>query len=134
TTHTAKSATRTRSALRLDRHRAQELLVLRRQLGRERPAALGAREEDAGVGAALEDLLDGVARGVGGRQRGLDRLHELLEQRVDVPFLRHGSLRYHTGPMASPPTTTSSSSARSCRGLTCSAWRSMARSPSRSRR
>src|SRR5437763_9312175 len=88
TSHTAKSATRTRSALRLDRHRAQELLVLRGQLGREGAAALGPREEDAGVGAPLEDLLHRVACGIGGRQRGLDGLHELLEERVDVPFLR----------------------------------------------
>src|SRR5258706_7732331 len=101
TSHTAKRATRTRSALRLDRHRAQELLVLRRQLGREGAAGLGAREEDAGVGAALEDLLHGVARSIGGRERRLDRLHELLEERVDVTFLRHGSLRYHTAAMAS---------------------------------
>src|SRR2546428_594504 len=114
TTHTAKRARRTRSALRLDRHRAQELLVLRGQLGREGAAALGAGKEDAGVGAALEDLLHGVARGIGGRQRGLDGLHELLEQRVHVPFLRHGPLRYHTGPMA--PWTPLGSAIRYTRG------------------
>ena len=64
-------------------------------------APLGAGEEDAGVGAALEDLLDGVARGLGRRQRRLDRLHELLHEHVDVALLRHGPLRYHTAPMAS---------------------------------
>src|SRR5882762_8282400 len=48
-----------RLPLRLDGDGPKEFLVLRGQLG-GKAAALGAREEDAGVGAAPEDLLDGV--------------------------------------------------------------------------
>src|SRR5262249_58691226 len=97
----AMSATRTRSPLRLDRHRPEELLVLRGQLRGERAATLGAGEEDPGVGAPLEDLLHRIARGLGRGQRSLDRLHELLHEHVDGSLLRHGTLRYHTAAMAS---------------------------------
>src|SRR5436309_3617576 len=62
------------SAVGLDRHRPEELFVLGRQLGRDRDALLATGEEDAGVGASAEDLLDGVAGRVGGRERGFDRL------------------------------------------------------------
>src|SRR5438445_450743 len=136
-----------RLPLRLDGEGPKEFLVLRGQLGRE-PAALGAREEDTGVGAAPEDLLDGVARGVGGRQRGLDRLHEALEESVEMTLSGHQTLTITYGACALPgprsrrrsagrgassrcartaggcPTaTTSSSSARWCRWRRRSAWR-----------
>src|SRR3990170_2767671 len=78
------------SAVGLDRHRAQELLVLRRQLRRERATLLAAGEEDAGVGPAAEDLLHRLAGGVGGGERGLDRRQELLHQGVHVALSRHG--------------------------------------------
>ena len=55
------------------------------------PRLLAAGEEDAGVGAAPEDLLHGVARRLGGGQRRLDRLHQLLHERVDGTFLGHRS-------------------------------------------
>src|SRR5688572_16718817 len=98
---TARTASRTCSALRLDRDRPEELLVLRRQFRGEGATALGAGKEDARVGPALENLLHGIARGLGRRQRRLDGLHELLHEHVDVAFLRHGTLRYHTAPMTS---------------------------------
>src|SRR5207244_11556759 len=80
-----------RLPLRLDRDGPKEFLVLRGQLGGE-AAALGARKEDAGVGAAPENLLDGVARGIGGRQRGLDRLHVALAEADEVSLCSYETL------------------------------------------
>src|SRR5262245_45793926 len=77
------------STIGLDRHRPEELFVLRRQLGRDRHALLAAGEEDPGIGAAAENLLHGVSRRVGGGQRGLDRLQKLLQERVDLPVPSH---------------------------------------------
>src|SRR5687768_8043748 len=89
TTATTSSRMTTRtSALRLDGDGAEKLLVLRRELG-GKAAALRTGEEDARVGAALQDLLHCVARRIGRGERCLDRLHEALQQGVDVPFLRH---------------------------------------------
>src|SRR6185369_14798485 len=87
----SSSTTRTALPFRLDGDGPKKFLVLRGQLG-GKAAALGAREEDPGVGTALEDLLNGVARGVGGGQRRFDRLHETLEETLEVSLSRHASL------------------------------------------
>src|SRR5262249_55483927 len=92
TTTTSSRTTRTTLPFRLDRDGPKEFLVLRGQLG-GKALALGACEEDSGVRAALEDLLHGIARGVGRRQRCLDRLHEALEETFEVSLSRHATLR-----------------------------------------
>src|SRR2546425_7916266 len=77
------------SAVGLDGHRPEELFVLGGQLGRDGDALLAASEKDARIGAPAQNLLDGVARRVGGAERDLDRLQELLEERVDLTFPSH---------------------------------------------
>src|SRR3970040_1352555 len=72
------------------RERAEEVAILLGQLearGRPRPAPL--REEDPGLGAALEDLGDGVARGLRGLERDQDGPHELAHQAGHMRVGRH---------------------------------------------
>src|SRR5207247_9602634 len=57
------------SAFRPYGHRPEEFLVLRGQLEGGIATALGATEEDAGVGALAQDFLDRVTSGVRRRQR-----------------------------------------------------------------
>src|SRR5919109_544604 len=99
-TSASSKTTRTALPFRFDRDGSEEFLVLRGQLG-GKASALGPGEEDTRVGAALQDLLDGVARGVRRRQRRLDRLHEALEKPVEVTFSRHCVLTITYG--ACPP-------------------------------
>ena len=71
--------------VRAYRERAEEVAVLLGQLeARGRRRAAPVREEDPGLGAALEDLCDGVARGLRGLERDLDGTHELAHQAVHV--------------------------------------------------
>src|SRR4029453_6765015 len=77
------------SAVGLDRHRPEEFFVLGGQLRRDRDALLAAGEEDPGIGAPPENLLNRVARRPGGRQGHFDRLQELLEERIDLAFPGH---------------------------------------------
>src|SRR5258708_11995375 len=108
TNHAAASQTRISanrtvpSAVRLDGDGPQEFLVLRRQLGGGLAAALLAREEDPGVGAAPEDLLHGVPRRLGRLERHLDGLQALLQQEIHVAFSRHRD-HYDTIPAQWPP-------------------------------
>src|SRR5437763_8180311 len=84
------SANRTRpSAVGLDGDGPEELLVLRRELGRGLAATLLPGEEDPGVGTPPQDLLHGFARRLGRLQGDLDDLQELLHQQVHVAFSRH---------------------------------------------
>src|SRR5437762_12333598 len=99
-TSASSKTTRTALPFRLDRDGSEEFLVLRGQLGGKAPA-LGPGEEDARVGAPLQDLLNGVARGVRRRQRRLDRLHEALEKPIEVTLSRHCVLTITYG--ACPP-------------------------------
>src|SRR5687767_5771935 len=72
-----------------DRDRAQELLVLRREIGRKRATALRTGEEDTGIGTTTQDLLQCVARRFGRRERRLDCLQQLLHELVDVTVTGH---------------------------------------------
>src|SRR5712692_11279639 len=102
------------SAVRLDGDGAEELPVLRRELRRDGAAAPLAREEDAGVGAAPEDFLDGVTRGLGRGERGLDRLEEFPEERVGAAFSPHRA-PYDTIPTRWPPAGRASAPLRAIR-------------------
>src|SRR5713226_1889201 len=109
-----------------DGERAEEVAVLLGQV--EAFGGLGrasAREEDAGLGAALEDLLHGLPRGLGGLERQLDGAEQLLHQPIRGALLRHGpyasTLTRRSFPC--PPTTVAASGDSSAR-QSASGWAS----------
>src|SRR5581483_5377525 len=88
TSHATAWIARMGSAVGLDRRGPEEFLVLRGELGRD-GARAAAREEESRVGAAAENFLEGVAPGVGGGERRLDRLQQLLHQWLDLLLPSH---------------------------------------------
>src|SRR5213595_3292776 len=90
------------SAIWLDGDRAEELPVLGGELRRDGAARPLASEEDARVRAATEDLLNGVTRGLGRGERGLDGVEELSEEWIGPPFSPHRA-PYDTIPTRWPP-------------------------------
>src|SRR5690349_21442501 len=77
-----------------DREGPEEVAILLGQieaLGRDRGRVSGptAREEDAGLGPAPQDLLHRLARGLGGLHRHLDRAEQLVHQLIRRALLRH---------------------------------------------
>src|SRR6266480_4898456 len=90
------------SAIWLDGDRAEELPVLGGELRRDGAARPLASEEDARVRAATEDLLNGVTRGLGRGERGLDGVEELSEEWIGPAFSPHRA-PYDTIPTRWPP-------------------------------